>query len=172
MADAPAEPQDTEDEDDAEEAVAGAKARLNRDQDLLGKRNSKLRAKLVKDFEEIHKAFTDTVDRIDDQMDYWDCYNCVLNDHQFYNGQTEAYVPIVRDAINARATRFVNQMFPPGGHYVEGISTDGTIPHAELALIDHYIRALHLKTRIAKPLSRNGDVEGQYNLYIDWGEVK
>lgn len=157
---------------DEAEPESGSASRLSRDTDLLGRSNSKLRAKLIKDFDDIWKAFTDSVDRTDAQMDYWDCYNCVLNENQFYQGQTEAYVPIVRDAINARATRFVNQLFPPGGHYVEAVSTDGTIPYAELALVDHYIRALHLKTRIAKPLSRNGDVEGQYNLYVDWQELK
>lgn len=168
-----AEPEvETPDEDDDDEAIGGALARLDRDQDLLGRKNSKLRAKLIKDFEDIHKAFTDTVDRTDDQMDYWDCYDCVLNDHQFYNGQAQIYVPIVRDAINALTTRITNQLFPPGGHYVEGVSTDGTIPHAELAIVEHYIRELKLKTRIAKAMTRNGYVEGQYNLYVDWQEIK
>ena len=146
--------------------------RVDRDHDILGRTGSPCRKRLTDLFNDVLKGFNDQSDRADliDQM--WDIYHCVLNENQYYNGNAQIYVPIVRDAVNARATRFVNALFPPGGNHVEAVSTDGTTPYAIVAILDHYIRTLKLKTRIAKPLSRNGDIEGQYNLYVRWDEVK
>jgi hypothetical protein len=143
-----------------------------RSKDLLGRKNSKIRKKLDELYDQIHKGFNDQARRSDDQLDWWDCYYCKFTgDAQFYNGNAEIYIPIIRDAINARATRGVNQLFPNSNRYVDVVSADGKQPSEIIALLDHYIRRTKLKTKVARPLWINGDVEGQYNLYVDWNEV-
>lgn len=146
---------------------------VDRNQDLLGRRDSrtKIRQKLDDLFDTIARGFIDQAPRADEIEDYWDCYNCELNSNQVYSGNAQVYWPIIRDAVNARATRFSNQLFPPSGRYVEAVSTDGKTPWGILGLLDHYIRTRRLKTQVAKALCRNGDVEGQYNLYLDWAEL-
>jgi hypothetical protein len=37
-----------------------------------------------------------------------------------------------------------------------------------MALLEHYIRKGRLRTQVIPALMRNGDVEGQYNLYVGW----
>lgn len=143
-----------------------------RDRDLLGRADSPLRKKLDELYGTIQKGWQDQAKRSDDQQDWWNCYNCVLDRNQFYNGNAALYVPLVRDAINARATRFVNQLFPNSGRCVEVVSQDGKQPIDIIALLDHYIRTSKLKTKIVRPLLINGDVEGQYNLYVDWTEIR
>jgi hypothetical protein len=160
------------DEPDAQaEEKTGA---ADRARDLLGRRNpnSPIRKELDEVWETVKKGFEDQADRSDEQQDYWDCYNCVANDNRYYNGVAEIYWPIIHDAVDARATRFVNQLFPQSGRYVEAISADDSSPTSIVALLDHYIRSARLKTQVAKPLCRHGDVEGQYNLYIDWTSVE
>ena len=44
---------------------------------------------------------------------------------QAYSGNSQIFVPLIHNAVNARATRFVNQLFPKGGRYVEVVSSDG-----------------------------------------------
>jgi hypothetical protein len=163
MSDAPQEVE-AEPEDD--------KGPPDRSKDLLGPKRSKLRKYLDTLYDDIHKGFQDQSSRSDSQMDFWDCFNCILNSNQFYNGNAEIYVPIIRDAVVARATRFVNQLFPSSGRYVEAVSSDGHQPADIIALLDHYIRRAKLKTSVARPLSLCGDIEGQYNLYVDWGEIQ
>ena len=87
--------------------------RTARDEDIS--RRPRIRSKLLKIFEDVDKGFDNQRDRSDEIMDCWDAYQCVLGPKQFYNGRSQLYVPIVRVAINARRTRFVNQMFPQAG---------------------------------------------------------
>lgn len=155
---------------EAEEETVGSYPA--RDRDLLGRRGSKVRRKLDELRDNVRKGFEDQAERSDAIDDYWDCYNCIINANQFYNGNAEIYVPIVHDAIEARTTRFVNQLFPQSGRYVEAVTSDGSAPSELVALLDHYIRNARLKTQVAKALCRNGDVEGQYNIYVDWAEVE
>ena len=86
------------------------------------------------------------------------------------------YVPIIRDAINARATRFANQLCPQTGRYVDVSSSDGHLPWEIIALVDHYLRPDQdhpgFKTNILRPMLICGDIEGQYNLYVDWDEIE
>src|SRR5215472_8957577 len=145
---------------------------LARDRDLLGRRNSKLRERLKKLSEDIRQGFYDQADRSDDQDEFWKCYACELSDKQFYNGNSVIYVPIIRDAINACVTRFVNQLFPQSGRYVDAVAMDGSTTFDLVALLDHYIRNSKLKTKVAKPLFRNAYVEGQFNVYVDWDEIR
>ena len=123
---------------------------------------------LVKLYERARKAFEDQKERADDLADYWDIYNCKINEHQFYAGDSKVFVPLVNAAIQARKTRFVNQIFPQSKRHVEAITTDGTIPDSLLSLAEHYISSTRLRTEIMPALCVNGDVEGSYHLSLSW----
>ena len=144
----------------------------NRSRDLLGRKDSKIRKKLAETWNQVKRGFEDQAQRADEQMDYWDAYNCRLNDKQYYEGDAQIYVPIIHDAINAIDTRIPNQLLPDGGHYVDAISDEESQPQAIMALVDKYIRDSKLKTRVCKPLIRHGYIEGQFNLYVDWSEIE
>jgi hypothetical protein len=121
-------------------------------------------------YEDVQQGFRNQNDRTNTIIDYWDLYNNKLGGNQFYSGNSKIFVPITNAAINARKTRFTNQIFPQSGRYVEAVSSDGTVPYAETALLEHYVRTTGLRSRIVPPLMRNGDVEGQYTLYCSWGK--
>jgi len=142
-----------------------------RSKDLLGARNSKCRKRLAEIWDQVKRGFENQSERADKSMDCWDAYSCHINDNQFYEGDAQVYWPIIRDAVNARTTRFVNQLFPQGGNYIDAVSGDGARPHAIVALVNHYITAAKTKTKVAKTLSRHGDIEGHYNLYVDWSAI-
>ena len=143
-----------------------------RDRDLAGRQGEKRYGGIVKIFNDVRKGFEDQGQRADEIEDNWNAYHCILGSNQVYNGNTEYYVPIVRNAVNARKTRFLNQIFPASGRYIDATSSDGSVPHAEVALLEHYIRTAQMKTNIVAPLLRNGDLEGQYNLYCDWNKLE
>lgn len=123
-------------------------------------------------YEDIEKGFDDQRERADQQMDDWDIFNCHLGNRQFYNGNSQIFVPIVHDAVNARVTRFTNQIFPQSGRNVDCVSSDGTLPHALISLLEFYIRKAKLRTQVIPAMIRNGDVEGQYNFYVSWRKTK
>ena len=127
---------------------------------------------LVKLHERVRKAFEDQKERTDSIADYWDVYNCKLNEHQFYDGDSKVFVPLVNAAVQARKTRFVNQIFPQSKRHVEAVTTDGTIPDSLLSLAEHYISSTRLRTEIMPALCVNGDVEGSYHLGLSWREFK
>src|SRR5574340_411294 len=99
--------------------------------------------------------------------EYWNIYNAIPDDNQQYAGNSSGYVPAVRDAINARAKRVLKQLFPQNGRHLEGTREDGNPPHAELSLLEHYIRSTGLKSIVRSDLIA-GDVTGQWNLMVDW----
>lgn len=103
---------------------------------------------------------------------YWDVFNCVLNEHQTYNGISQLYLPIVHNAVQARKVRFVNQMFPQNSRHAEVLSLDGTRPAHTIATLEHYIRTLKLRTSLMPQLMVNGDVEGQYTIGVSWRTSK
>jgi hypothetical protein len=156
----------------ADDDASASKLAQRRDAELADRKNSKLYEALIKGFERVRKGFENQGSRSSAIFDNWDMYNCVLSPHQAYQGNGQVFVPIVKNAVNARKTRFVNQIFPSSGRYIEAVSDDGSIPHAEVALIEHYIKKVKLRTEIMMALCRNGDLEGQYNLYVDWNELK
>ncbi len=131
-----------------------------------------VREDLLKTYRGILKSFEESDDRINKNMDYWDCFNCELGGEQYYNGTSQAYVPIVHDAIEARKTRFTNQVFPQSGNYIEVVTDDEELPHALVALIDHYIDRAHIRDLVIPALFVAGDIEGQYSIYCDWRERK
>lgn len=144
----------------------------DRKADLLGRKDSALRRELEKLSDTIRKGFEDQYDRANSQMDYWNAFNCVLDENQYYDGNAEIYVPIIHDAVNAYATRVSNQLFPEGKHYVDVVTGDATDPRDIVALVDKYLAEGETKTNLCKPLLRNGLVEGQFNLYVDWSEIR
>jgi len=127
---------------------------------------------LVKLYERARKAFEEQKERADDLADYWDIYNCKINEHQFYAGDSKVFVPLVNAAIQARKTRFVNQIFPQSKRHVEAITTDGTVPDSLLSLAEHYISSTRLRTEVMPALCVNGDVEGSYHLSLSWRSFK
>lgn len=139
---------------------------LDRDEELSGRK--RIRDQLLDIFKDVEKGFAEQNERANDQMDYWDIYNCQLGPKQFYTGNSKIFVPLVRNACNARQTRFTNQIFPQSGRYVEVTTENGDIPHATIALLEYYVRKAKLRTQVCPPLVRNGDVEGQYNIYVSW----
>jgi hypothetical protein len=163
------EPEDEED-GGAPEEVARALKKLDRDEELSTK--SDIKKALLDIYKDVEKGFDDQRPRADQQMDDWDIFNCQLGPKQFYNGTAQIFVPIVRNAIEARKTRFVNQMFPNSQRNVEVISSDGETPNALVALLEHYIRKARLRTQIMPALMKNGDIEGQYNIYVSWRKTK
>ena len=162
----------SEDEDDVrtgatdeEELVAQSNQTSSREEELIDKPGvEKASLELYKDIE---KAFQDQWDRENSMMDYWDIYNCQLSPNQFYSGNSKIFAPIVHDAINARVTRFVNQIFPQSGKHVE-VSASEDKPMALQSLLEFYIRKAKLRTKVIPPLLRNGDVEGQYTVALGW----
>src|SRR5271170_3361882 len=141
----------------------------SRDQELATK--AKVRVQLTELFARVDQGFQDQWQRADDTTDYWDCYNCKLGPKQFYVGTSKVYVPAIHDAVNARKTRFANQIFPQSGRHVDVTTHTGDIPYDIVALMEHYVHLSHLRTKMPA-LLRNGDIEGQYNIYVDWCEQK
>jgi len=132
-------------------------------------RKAGMRKQLLSLYKDVEKGFTDQYERSNDQMDFWDIYNCQLTGKQFYSGNSKIFVPIVHNAVNARKTRFTNQIFPQSGRYVEVTSSDGTQPDSITALLESYVRKAKLRT-LMPALMKNGDIEGQYNVYVGWAE--
>ena len=142
--------------------------KLKRDQELSTRQE--IRQEVQKVFDDVEKGFTDQQSRANDTKDWWELYNCVLGERQFYSGTAEIFLPLVSDAVDARVTRFTNQLFPQGGRYAEVITHEDDPPHATMSLLEHYVRKAKLRTEVCPALIRNGDVEGQYTVYVDWAE--
>lgn len=123
---------------------------------------------LLDAFDDIDGGFQDQWERTNKQIDYWALYDCKPIDNQVYDGNAKLFAPLIQDAVNARKTRFVNQIFPQAGRCVEVTSSDGEIPHPIIALMEHYVRRAKLRTKVMPALMRNGDIEGQYNIYVSW----
>jgi len=131
-------------------------------------RRPKIKDDLLDVFKKVEEGYRDQWNRSNDQQDYWDIYNCILTSKQFYVGNSKIFVPIIHNAINARKTRFTNQIFPQAGRYVEVTSTDGTRPDALASLLEHYVRKAKLRTKVMPALCKAGDIEGHYNVYVSW----
>jgi hypothetical protein len=141
---------------------------LRRDRELLGRKNSTSYEDMVKVFRKVQEGFQKQARRSDEIEDYWAIYNCEIDGNNYYNGDSDLYVPIVHAAVEARKTRILNRLFPMSGRYIDVTSSDGSIPNEIAALLEDYVRQTHLRTRHIAALLRNGDIEGHYNLYVDW----
>jgi hypothetical protein len=145
--------------------------RVARSSSLLGRSDSACRKWLHSRFEHIAKGFEAQAERSNKLDDWWNTYNCKRDDNAYYNGDAQVYIPILHDAVNAVVTRYSNQLMPQIGRYVEVTATDGQQPYEVVALVNHYIKSAKFKSLVLKPLIRNGMIEGQYNLYLDWQEI-
>lgn len=130
---------------------------------------------LAKDFEELYRAveqgYVDKQTRNEDNDRYWKIYNCELTDEQQYGGDSQVFIPVVHDAVEARQLRFTNALFPRNGRYVEVTADTGDTPYALMTLLDWYVR--QTKLRLLTPaMLRQGDVTGQYSVYVDWEKTK
>ena len=147
-----------------------AEERLDRSQQLIDR--EAVHEALLDIFNDIEKGFDRQCERSDALMDYWDVFNCVLGPRQVYNGNSQIFTPIVHSAIEARKTRFTNQLFPKNGRYVEAVTSTDDIPYAETALLEHYIRLAKLRTQVCPALIKNGDIEGQCTIQVTWEEFR
>lgn len=163
--------EDDEDEEATEPEQRGDEEETTRDTELSGRAD--LREDLLDLYKDIEKGFDQQRDRSDDILDYWDAYHCVLGPKQFYVGNAQMYVPIVRNALDARQTRFVNQLFPQSGRIIDCVTMDGDIPHELISLLQHYVEdGIQLSTDILPALFVEGDVSGQWTVYVGWEEHK
>lgn len=112
-------------------------------------------------------AFEDKNDQSRNIDNYWDIYNCKLNDKQQYDGDSQVFVPVAHDAIEARVKRYVSMLMPTTGRSIDVISENGDIPYETIALQEHYIRMNNLRT-LLPGLFRRGDVEGQWSIELGW----
>lgn len=165
------EPEDDEETEEQAEARGreldrAALRKLDRNEELSTKKA--INKALLDVYKDVEKGFDDQRPRADQQMDDWDIFNCQLGPKQFYNGTAQLFMPIVRNAIEARKTRFTNQIFPTSQRNVEVISSDDTQPNALVAMLEHYVKKARLRTQVMPALMKNGDVEGQYNIYVSW----
>ncbi len=156
---------------DVEEEVEAA-GPTDRDRDLLGGQRSKIRTKLDKVFDDVAEGYEAQKPRADNIERYWEAYNCELNECQYYNGIAEIFFPIIHDAVNARNTRFTNQMFPQGARSIEEVSADGTQSSGLIGLCEHYLREAAFEINVMKPVCRHLDIEGHGNVYVDWAELE
>jgi hypothetical protein len=121
--------------------------------------------------EKLYKLIVKGYDNKEEQgqaiEEYWNIYNCKPDDNQQYTGNSQGYIPAVRDAINARAKRALKQLFPSNHKHVDGLSSDRHAPYTQLALLEHYIRKTNLRSIVRTDLVA-GDVTGQWNLMLDW----
>jgi hypothetical protein len=115
----------------------------------------------------VQAAYNGKQEQIDRIEEYRNIYACKLDANQSYTGNSQCYVPAVRDCINARSKRALKQLFPTRYRHVEAVGSDPEIPYAQLALLEHDIRSTNLKEIVRSDLVA-GDVTGQWGLYIDW----
>src|ERR1017187_10243928 len=134
----------------------------DRSSDLSKKKG--VEKKLFDMYRSISKGFEDQAERSSEINDYWDIYNCILGRNQSYSGDNELFIPSVYNAVEARVTRFSNQIFPSSGRHIEVVSSDATQPRALTALAEHYIRKSKLRLQVPSVLI-NADIEGHFWLY-------
>ncbi|HYM33416.1 MAG TPA: hypothetical protein VEU47_19105 [Candidatus Cybelea sp.] len=132
----------------------------------------RIKKKLLDLYKDIEEGYIDQRERADDTADYWDCYNEKLGGKQFYQGNSQIFLPIVPIAVNARKTRFCNQIFPRSGRYIEAIGMNGDTPQRPVALLERYVDTAKLRTEIMPALCKSGDIEGQYSIYAGWSTTE
>jgi hypothetical protein len=156
------------DDDTSPSALADVKA-ASRNKDWSQTRGFK--RKLVKLYQTVLEGFQDKNERNTCTQRYWRVYNCELTSNQAYTGNSQIFLPIVHDAIEARVQRFVNTLFPETGRYTDLVTSPRDYPHGIIGMMDHYVRRSNLRSK-TRSLLRNGEVEGQFSLYVDWVDLE
>ena len=118
-------------------------------------------------YEKVQKCYDNKQEQNERIEEYWNIHSGKPDDNQKYSGNSECYIPAVRDAIQARVKRSLAQLFPANHRHVEAVGPTGESPTQVLALLEHYIRKVRLKNIVRADLIA-GDVTGQWNLYVDW----
>jgi 23S rRNA U2552 (ribose-2'-O)-methylase RlmE/FtsJ len=113
------------------------------------------------------KSFDNKEQQADAIDSYWNIYNAKPDENLSYTGTSQGYIPVVRDAINARAKRVLKQLFAQNGKHVDAITEDANPPYTQISLIEHYIRKTDLRD-IVRSVLIAGDVTGQWCLSLDW----
>lgn len=115
----------------------------------------------------IQKCYDNKQEQSHNIEEFWNVYNAIPDENQQYAGNSQGYIPAVRDCINARAKRTLKQLFPNRYRHVEAIGAQPEQPYPQLSLLEHYVRSSQLKDIVRSDLIA-GDVTGQWNLYVDW----
>lgn len=118
-------------------------------------------------YPKIVKCYENKQEQMDRIEEYWAIYNAQPDENLQYSGNSQCYVPAVRDCVNARCKRTLQQLFPANYKHVDAVGPTGETPYAQMSLLEHYIRKTNLKDIVRADLLA-GDVTGQWNLYIDW----
>lgn len=118
-------------------------------------------------YPKIAKCFENKQEQCDRIEEYWNIFNAQPDENQQYSGNSQCYVPAVRNAIKARVKRTLAQLFPANHKHVDAVGPDGNRPFAQISLQEHYVRSVGLKDIVRADLIA-GDVTGQWNLYVDW----
>lgn len=122
-------------------------------------------------YPKLSKCYENKQEQMDRCEEYWSIFNAQPDENQQYSGNSQCYIPAVRNAIKARVKRTIAQLFPVNHKHVGATGPDGNIPFAQISLLEHYIRSTHLKEVVRADLIA-GDVTGQWNLYIDWSRTQ
>ncbi len=64
-----------------------------RDEELLGEKE--IEKQFLKKIRAVEKGFKAQWDRGNDQLDYWDCFDCLLGGKQTYAGNSQIFLPII-----------------------------------------------------------------------------
>jgi hypothetical protein len=118
-------------------------------------------------YPKIVKCYENKQEQMDRIEEYWSIFNAQPDENQQYSGNSQCYIPAVRNAIKARMKRTLAQLFPVNHKHIGAVGPDGNVPFAQVSLLEHYIRSTGLKDIVRADLIA-GDVTGQWNLYIDW----
>ena len=152
---------------DTEAKAAATVEDAEKTENWADKQNSKLYEKAHKWYPKLVQAYKNRRDADDAIGEYWAIYNAEPDENQKYQGNSTGYLPVVRNAINARAKRALKQLFPSKFKHVDAVGTDQQRPVAALSMLEHYVRSTHLKS-VCRSVLVAGDVTGQWNLYVDW----
>ncbi|HDR8957039.1 hypothetical protein LGN06_07950 [Burkholderia vietnamiensis] len=122
-------------------------------------------------YPKIAKCYQNKQEQMDRCEEYWSIYNAQPDENQQYSGNSQCYIPAVRNAVNARVKRTLAQLFPVNHKHIGATGPDGNIPFAQISLLEHYIRSAAIKDVVRADLIA-GDVTGQWNLYVDWSRTQ
>jgi hypothetical protein len=121
----------------------------------------------VKLYDKIVKCYENKQEQSDRCEEYWNIFNAQLDENQQYVGNTQAYVPAVRDAVMKRVKRATKQLFPVNHKHVAVVGPTGEDMWTQLSIAEHYIRHCKIKSIVRSDLIA-GEVTGQWALYVDW----
>ena len=112
-------------------------------------------------YPKIQKCYENKQQQSDWGEEYWNIYNARPDENQQYTGNSQCYIPAVRDSINARCKRALGALFPANYKHVDAVGPLAETPFGAVSLLEHYIRKTNLKDVVRADLLA-GDVTGQW----------